>query len=267
MERVKSNPSVSVIIPAYNRANVIERAVQSVLNQTYQDYEIIIVDDASTDDTLEKLKKFKDKRIVKIRNKKNRGPAGSRNVGIREARGEYIAFLDSDDEWLPQKIEKQAQALEMASSDVGVVYTGTWRIVGDKKFFIPSSKITHKEGNVYRSYLFGKYLVYTSAAVIKRACFYKIGIFDESFPAVAEWDLWIRISKYYEFKYIPEPLVTSYFTPGSMATHYPINFKATRMILEKHFTEIKKSRKALLYFYYKLARIYMGCIFNRIGII
>lgn len=267
MKRAENNPAVSVIIPVYNRSHVIERAVQSVLNQTCQDFEVIIIDDASSDNTWKKLDKLNDKRIRKIRNRKNRGPAGSRNIGIREARGKYIAFLDSDDEWLPQKIEKQVQVLEATSSEVGVVYSGTWRIMGDEKYYIPSSKIAQKEGNVYSSYLSGKYLVYTSAAVIKKACFKKVGFLDESFPAVAEWDLWIRISKHYNFKYIPEPLVTSYFTPGSMATHYPINFKATRMILEKHFSEIKKSRKALIIFYYKLARIYIGSICSRVGII
>jgi len=103
------NPTVSVIIPTYNRAHLVGRSIQSVINQTYQDFEIIVVDDGSTDNTEDIIKEFqkKDKRIKHIKHNKNKGGSAARNTGIRAARGEYIAFLDSDDEWMPTKLEKQ----------------------------------------------------------------------------------------------------------------------------------------------------------------
>src|SRR4030042_5052103 len=105
-------PTVSIIIPTYNRAHLVMRAINSVLDQSFQDFEIIIVDDASRDNTEKMVSGIRDKRIFYIRHEKNRGGSAARNTGIKQARGEYIAFLDSDDEWLPEKLEKQLKVLE-----------------------------------------------------------------------------------------------------------------------------------------------------------
>lgn len=114
-------PKVSVVIPTHNRSSLLRRAIQSVLDQTYQDFEIIVVDDASTDDTEAVVKGFADERIRYVRHSENRGEAASRNTGIRLAKGEYIAGHDDDDVWLPPKLEKQVKAFEKASPKVGVV--------------------------------------------------------------------------------------------------------------------------------------------------
>lgn len=107
IEKSEKIPTVSVVIPTYNRAHLVGRAIQSVLNQTYQDFEIIVVDDGSTDNTEEVVKSFNDPRIRYIRHDQNRGGSAARNTGIKMARGEYIAFQDSDDEWLPEKLESR----------------------------------------------------------------------------------------------------------------------------------------------------------------
>jgi len=117
-------PKISVISPTYNRAHLITRAVHSVLNQTYQDFEYIVVDDASTDNTEEVIKGFKDERIKYIKHEKNRGPSAARNTGIKAAKGEYIGFLDSDDEWLPEQAEKQVSKFLESPDNVGVIYCG-----------------------------------------------------------------------------------------------------------------------------------------------
>ncbi len=120
----EKRPTVSVIIPTYNRAHLLGRAIESVLDQTYQDFEIIVVDDASADETEEVVKSFGDDRINHIRHQKNKGGSAARNTGIKAARGEFIAFLDSDDEWVPKKLEKEIDRLQTLSNEVGVVYSG-----------------------------------------------------------------------------------------------------------------------------------------------
>lgn len=116
--------TVSVIIPTYNRAHLLGRAIQSVLAQTYEDFEIIVVDDASTDVTEQVVKSFADDRINYIRHQKNKGGSSARNTGIKAAKGEFIAFLDSDDEWVPKKLEKEINRLQTLSNEVGVFYGG-----------------------------------------------------------------------------------------------------------------------------------------------
>ena len=123
MAGTENNPTVSIIIPTYNRSRLIARAVKNVLNQTYQDFELIIVDDGSTDGTREVVAGFSDERIRYVQHDKNRGEAAARNTGIKVARGEYIASHDSDDEWLHEKLAKQIRAFENCSPEIGVVYT------------------------------------------------------------------------------------------------------------------------------------------------
>lgn len=240
----KNRPTVSVIIPTYNRAHLVGRAIGSVLNQTYQDFELIVVDDGSTDNTEEVVKSIKDPRIRYTRHDQNRGGSAARNSGIKMARGEYIAFQDSDDEWLPEKLEKQMRVFENAPAEVGVVYTGFWRIEGEKKTYIPSDKITRKEGNIHGQLLKGNFVT-TQATVVKRECFKKAGMFDEHLPRFQDWELFIRISKYYDFKCIDEPLVISYFTPASISANQHALIEALKLILEKHFQDPDKDRRLL----------------------
>src|SRR5215510_16389067 len=117
-------PAVSVIIPTYNRAEFLRLAITSVLNQTFQDFEIIVVDDASEDHTHEVVSDFSDKRIKYIRHEANKRVSAARNTGVLSASGDYIAFLDDDDEWLPRTLQMQVALLEDSTSIVGGVYTG-----------------------------------------------------------------------------------------------------------------------------------------------
>lgn len=239
-----NNPKVSVIIPTYNRAHLIGRAIKSVLEQTYQDFEIIVVDDGSTDNTDEVVRDFGDERIRYIRHEKNKGGATARNTGIKAAKGEFIAFQDSDDEWLPEKLDKQMQVFENVPAKVGVVYTGFWRIKGGKKTYRPSAKIIRKEGDIHNELLKGNFAT-TQTTVVRKECFEKAEMFDERLLRLQDWELFIRISKFYEFKCVDEPLVVSYFTPDSISANYDALIKAHKLILEKHFEDIKKDKKTL----------------------
>ena len=119
---MRNTPKVSVIIPTYNRADLLPRAVKSALSQTYDDYEILIVDDCSTDHTRETVSAWDDERVRYTRHTENRGQSGALNMGIHNASGQYIAFLDDDDEWVPTKLEKQVAVLESSDPKVGLVY-------------------------------------------------------------------------------------------------------------------------------------------------
>jgi glycosyltransferase involved in cell wall biosynthesis len=257
----KKNPTVSVILPTYNRAKLIDRAIKSILGQTYQDFELIIVDDGSNDNTKDFVNAFDDRRIRYVRHEENKGANAARNTGIAMARGGYVAFQDSDDEWLPEKLEKQMQIFKNTS--VGVVYTGFWRIKGNEKIYIPSPTIEQKEGNIHHRLLHGNFVT-TQAAVIKRECFNKAGLFDESLPRLQDWELFIRISKHYLFKCVDEPLVISYFTSKSISANQEALISAHLYILEKHYDDLKMDNKLLAYHHFNIGNLlYLSGDFDR----
>lgn len=245
------NPTVSVIIPTYNRAHLIGRSIQSVLDQTYRDFEIIVVDDGSTDNTENVVKTFNDSRIRHIKHKDNRGGSAARNTGIKLAKGGYIAFQDSDDEWLPTKLEKQMKAFRKTSDEVGVVYTGFYRIENNIKNYIPSSLIPKKEGYIHKTLLNGNFVT-TQAAIVKKECFKKAGMFDERLPRLQDWELWIRISKYYNFECIDEPLVQSYYQSVSISSNQDALITALMMILEKHSIDFNENKKVIAPYYFTI---------------
>jgi len=256
-------PKVSIVIPTYNRAKLLKRAIHSVLNQTYQDYEIIIVDDGSTDNTEEVVRSFNDNKVIYIKHERNKGAPAARNTGIRAARGEYVAFQDSDDEWLPEKLEKQIKAFKTASTEIGIVYTGFWRIEGDKRTFFPSPNITPKEGAIHDALLKGNF-VGTPSTLVKKECFEKAGMFDEKLPMLEDWELWIRISKCYCFKYIDEALAISYYNPGSVNEQgCLIEAQTLKLMLEKHFEDIKRNRGLLASYYRRIG--YLLCLNGQIA--
>lgn len=237
-------PEVSVIIPTYNRAHLISRAIQSVLNQTYRDFELIIVDDGSMDNTENVVKSFNDMRIKYIQCKENRGASAARNTGIRASKGEYIAFQDSDDEWFPNKLEKQIEAFANAPSEVGIVYSGFYRIEADKKIYLPGDRLPQKEGNIHKELLKGNF-VGTPTVLAKKECFENTKYFDEELPALEDWELWIEFSKYYSFKYVDNPLLCAYTTPNSVNLNQSNMLKAHETILLKHLDDFNNDRKTL----------------------
>ena len=238
---IKNNTDlVSVIIPTYNRSRTILRAIKSVLNQTYKNIEVIIVDDASTDNTEEIVKGLNDPRIIYIKHETNKGGAAARNTGIKLAKSEYIAFQDSDDEWYPEKLQLQTDALLKAESDVGVVYSSFIRISKHKKEVIPGGHARNFEGDIFKKILSNNFVTTQTALVAKR-CFDKVGIFDESLPRLQDWELWLRISKHYKFIYISKPLVTAYIQKDSISNSVQGLQKALFIIEEKHKQEFIKN--------------------------
>ena len=245
-----SSPLVSIVLPTYNRAYLLKRAIQSVLNQTYRNFELIVVDDGSTDNTKEVVEDFHDKRIRYVAHEKRRGANAARNTGIKLAEGEYVAFQDDDDIWLPRKLEIQIRVFQSSSRNIGVVYTGCWRIDYKRRkvFYLPSMKKSQIEGYIYSNILKENFIP-TTTAVIKRECFQHSGFFDENLPRLQEWDLWIRISKYYNFKYIDFPLVVSYISQTSISRNLDALISAQIYILNKYFSEISRNPELLAHHY------------------
>jgi len=198
---------VSVIIPTYNRAHVIGRSIQSALDQTYRDFEILVVDDGSTDETLEAVEPFFQHAQVRyLRHERNKGHQAARNTGVKNARGEYIAFLDSDDTWLPEKIELQLEAIKAKGAD-RVVVTWIQKIENGKRaqFFE-----RQYEGYVYPEVLAGDGPGSYGCMLLPREWFVQIGFADEDIPAAADWDTFISLSKLFEFTTVNKVCVNYY---------------------------------------------------------
>ena len=193
---------ISVIIPTYNRGEVLERAIKSVLAQTYKNYELIVVDDGSTDNTHSILRKYKDK--IRFYSKLHGGVSSSRNFGLEKAEGTWVAFLDSDDYWLPEKLERQMEFLQK-NPDILVVQT-------DEKWIrngVPVNPM--KKHRKYSGWIFEQCLplciVSPSAVMIHQLVFNDVGVFDEDLPVCEDYDLWLRISLKYQIALLPEKLI------------------------------------------------------------
>jgi glycosyltransferase involved in cell wall biosynthesis len=203
-------PTVSVIIPTFNRAIDLKNAIESVLNQTFQDFELIVVDDASTDATSDVVPSIHDDRIKYLRHETQKGGAAARNTGIINSTCDYIAFLDDDDEWFPEKLARQMALLLASPQHIGCVYTGYVTVDrgSGKKM---GKMVPSKRGDLSKELLIGNRIGGTSSILIKRKCLDKVGLFDERLPSFQDYDLWIRISKSFHFEYIKDPLLNYYF--------------------------------------------------------
>jgi len=242
-------PQVSVIIPTYNRAHLLSRAIKSVLNQTFQDFEIIIVDDASTDNTDRLVASFQNSRMIYIQHERNQGSAAARNTALRQAQGEFIAFLDSDDEWLPDKLEKQMKLFSKASQNVGLVVTGAMDIRENIPYQIYLPKF---RGNIARRILIENCVGLTSIALVRKECFTKSGLFDESLRGSEDWDLWIRIAQHYEVDFTPDILLRYCPQPDSMIRDHDAGIKAHKMIFKKYhhlFKTLPRTYRAARYYH------------------
>jgi glycosyltransferase involved in cell wall biosynthesis len=247
-------PTVSIIIPTYNREHLLGRAIHSVLAQTYLEFELIIVDDGSTDNTERLVKSFNSEKIKYIQYRENKGIVAARNTGIQSAKGDYIAFLDSDDKWMPEKLERQMRIFEKAPPEVGIVYTGFVIIRNNKKKYVLSGGITSKDGDVFSNLLKGDFVL-PSATLVKGECFKRAGMFDERFSPIEDSELFLRMSRYYQFKCINEPLVIYYPQPDSISANKSARIKPYRLILETYFEDLKQDKRILASYYVRLGNL------------
>ncbi|WMJ90223.1 glycosyltransferase family 2 protein [Anaerocolumna sp. MB42-C2] len=243
MENIYADPvKVSVILPTYNRIHTLKRSIISVLNQGFTDYELLIIDDGSTDGTKEFIADIMDERIHYIKSPVNRGAANARNIGIRASKGKYIAFQDSDDEWLPDKLEKQVVVMDEADMLTGMVYTRLFYDLGDKgriEYPPESMSLDQKSGYIYEQILH-RNLVGTPTMLIRRECFNKVGMFNTQLRKLEDWELCIRIAKDYKIILVDELLLKAYLTPGSLSSDTVSNVQATLSMLKIYKEEYIK---------------------------
>jgi len=226
-------PKVSVIIPTHNRAHFLRDAIFSVLNQTFQDFEIIVVDDASTDNTSEIVAAFNDERIRFLRHDINKGGSAARNTGILNSQCDYIAFLDDDDEWLPDKLRKQMEILLASPPEVGGVYTGCLDVDKASRKVI-RQRIPTKRGNLSRELLIENCVGGTSTILLRKVCLQQVGLFDESLPRSQDYDLWIRISREFLFECVQEPLFKYHVHDRKISTDLQAVAKGLDLLATKY---------------------------------
>jgi teichuronic acid biosynthesis glycosyltransferase TuaG len=228
-------PKVSVIIPCFNSQNTIKETVESVLVQTMQDFEVIVVDDGSTDDTKQALSDYGDR--VKYLYRENGGQSAARNTGIRAARGEILAFVDSDDLWYPEKLEKQIRILDEQKLDwcyCDCLYfrdNDSFNLGKHSELFYPA-----KVGWIVKSLLMGNCIA-SPTPVIRRSVFERCGLFDESpqFRIGEDWEMWLRIAAQYPVGYSAEVLAKHREHAGSVS--YSVDPKTA---LASHLAVIEK---------------------------
>jgi len=234
------NPKVSIIIPTYNRADLLSRAIKSALNQTFKDFELIVVDDGSTDNTRQVVEGFqqKDERIKYIWQENSGAPAKPKNTGIENSKGEYVAFLDSDDEFVPEKIEKQLN-LFLHSKKENLGFVGCNVLIIQQGNII-QEYITPKYKEVFLKLLESNFILSSSSVLVKKEVFENIGLHDIRFKCSEDWDMWIRIAQKYNFDFVPEFLFKYYVHSLSITQTTPTKEKTQDLlfILEKHKKQI-----------------------------
>ncbi len=250
-------PLISVIIPVYNGEKTIQETIESVLNQTLTDFELLVINDGSEDSTLEIVERIQDSRL-KVFSYPNAGQATSRNRGIALASGEYISFIDADDLWTPHKLEAQLKALQ-DNPQAAVAYSWTKCI---DEFGQLSRRGSHISvtGDVYGQLLLIDFIENGSNPLIRAWALKEVGSFDESLSAAEDWDMWLRLAAYYSFVCVPSPQILYRQSANSWSANVLRQGAGSLQVMERAFNQAPES---LQYLKQKsLANIYKGLTFK-----
>jgi len=246
---------ISVILPVFNRQDCVGRAMKSVLEQTFEDFELLVVDDGSTDDTWNRINAVHDGRIRRIRHEINLGVAQAKNTGVKEATSAFLTFQDSDDVSLPNRLMEEYMTLSSFSKDVGMVYCGVYRSEWKSKYLFPVPRISSRASSYRHALNYGVYNICSSSCLIRKEVFDKVGSFDSDLDVFVDFEFFIRFAKSFKVHYINKPLVIYNSSRDSVTKRlvevkrakiriyrkFENDIKADRMILSRHLMEIGHS--------------------------
>ena len=231
-------PAVSVVLPTYNRAGLLGRSIRSVLEQNYGDFEVLVIDDGSTDETASVVAGFDDRRIKYVPLTRNNGAGAARNVGLGLARGKFLAFQDSDDEWLPSKLTKQMSAFMRGSARLGMVYSDMQRILPDgSTTYFAAPKVLPDQLIDPATHFYQVHNIGIQSAVIKREYLREAGNFSESLPVYEDLEMFIRLSRRCDFQHLREPLVKYYDTQG-ISQDLHARWVSRKAMLKRYYKEL-----------------------------
>ena len=234
------SPKVSVIIATYNRADLLPRAINSVLSQTFEDFELIIVDDCSTDSTLKVIRSFADPRIREVQSARNMGQSRARNTGIDIAQGEYVAFLDDDDQWVESKLARQARILDESGPCVGLVYTWFDIIEADTEIRRIGGRGTIS-GDILGNLIGWDMPASPSAYLVRAEAVRQIGGFDESLRMAEDRDFLLRISMRYNVAVVEDVLTLMHKGHGYIGpAHQPYANPHLAKYIKRHLSEFNQ---------------------------
>jgi glycosyltransferase involved in cell wall biosynthesis len=264
MSNEQENPLVSVVIPTYKRPDMLGRAIDSVLNQTYDNIEIVVVDDNDEDseyrkETEEFMDKYADNdNLVYLKHTENKGGSAARNTGIKTSEGEYIAFLDDDDIWVNTKLKKQIEVFKN-NNNLGLVYCRMYSFKNNTGEVYHKKKIKLVNGSIYTDMLEMNYIG-TPTALVKKICFQKVGLFDIELLSRQDHDMFLRISKNYDIDYVDEFLVKFSSHDNKISRNINSKEKGWKIFLSKWENELnefpKEKKKLYDNYYFEMAKLY-----------
>jgi glycosyltransferase involved in cell wall biosynthesis len=235
-------PVISVIIPAYNAERTILETIQSVLTQSFSDFELIVINDGSTDKTLSLVSSITDPRL-KVFSYSNGGLSVARNRGIERSTGQFISFLDADDLWTSDKLECQLLALQ-ASSKAGAAYSWTCNMSAAGDSFYPGCSVSYN-GDVYSKLLVRNFIASGSNCLIRREAIDSAGTFDPSLRSYEDWDYWLRIAPHWLFVVVPKYQILYRQSLGAMSSKIDVMQEYGLIVIEKAFQSAPNSLKSL----------------------
>ncbi len=253
-------PTISIIIPTYNAELTIVETIKSVQQQTFSDFELIVIDDGSRDRTLELIDSIADQRI-RLFSYENGGVVVARNRGISHATGEFIAFLDHDDLWTPDKLELQLAALQQ-HQEAGVAYSWSLFFTDEKRESFYADEPIFFEGNVYEQFLVKNFIISASNPLIRKQAIESVGELDTSVPGADDWDYWIRLAAQCRFVVVPKPQLLYRQSSQAQSCNVEMMEKSILLVIEKAFQSAPLElqylkNKSLSYAYNYLAGMYL----------
>jgi glycosyltransferase involved in cell wall biosynthesis len=226
-------PLISIVVPACNAEKTILQTINSVIKQSFIDFELLVINDGSTDDTLKRLEEIHDRRL-RVYSIENQGVAAARNWGIEKSKGQYISFIDADDLWAPRKLEMQLEKLEK-NSDAGVAYSWTVVIDVSGKYLFAQSP-PHFEGDVFAPLRKECFIASGSNILMLRQCVKSVGFFDQNFVDAHDWEYYIRLAKKWPFVMVPQYHIFYRYSPSSMCTAIRENEIGESEVIQRAYT-------------------------------